>query len=261
MADGAWRIRIADGLSSAGSSPRTASHNHQSSIVDRQSQGAFTLLELLVAMVLMVVTASCLYTALYTGFRAHRSALAATEPTSLAINAIELLKQDISGVLPPGGVLAGAFTGTDAAGTQGADADSLEFCTTHLFTDDDDELVGGLGKIELLLEEDAESDDGTCRLIRRVTTNLLTSREAEANEQVLCRGVRSLNLRYFDGSTWVDDWDSTADANSLPLAVEIDIQVVHKTRSSAREPQKRRLIQSFAIPCETSAQNESEAAI
>jgi prepilin-type N-terminal cleavage/methylation domain-containing protein len=239
--------------------PRLPIRNHQSSIVNYRSKGAFTLLELLVAMVLMVVTASCLYTALYTGFRAHRSALAATEPTALAINAIELLKQDISGVLPPGGILAGAFTGTDSAGIRGADADSLGFYTTHVFADDE-QLAGGLGKIELLLEEDTESDDGTYRLIRRVTTNLLTSKEAEADEQVLCRGVESLNLRYFDGSTWVDDWDSTADANSLPLAVEIDIQVVHKTKSSTREPQKRRLIQSFAIPCEAPVQNESESA-
>ena len=59
------------------------------------------MLELLVAMVLMVVAASCLYTALYTGFRAYRSALSAVEPTSRAINAIELLKQDIHGILPP----------------------------------------------------------------------------------------------------------------------------------------------------------------
>ena len=44
----------------------------------RQSE-AFTLLELLVAMVLMVVTAACLYTALYTGFRARRSALRAPQ--------------------------------------------------------------------------------------------------------------------------------------------------------------------------------------
>ena len=74
----------------------------------------FTLLEMLVAMVLMVVVASCLYTALYTGFRAYRSAQSAVEPTLQAINAIELLKEDIDGVLPPGSHLAGSFIGTDS---------------------------------------------------------------------------------------------------------------------------------------------------
>jgi prepilin-type N-terminal cleavage/methylation domain-containing protein len=76
----------------------------------------FTLLELLVAMTLMVVVASCLYAALYIGFRAQRSALSAVHPTSQAMDAIELLKQDIYGVLPPTGVLAGTFIGTDRIG-------------------------------------------------------------------------------------------------------------------------------------------------
>lgn len=220
--------------------------------------GAFTLLELLVAMVLMVVTASCLYTALYTGFRAHRSALSAVEPTSVAINAIELLKQDIYGVLPPNGVLAGAFLGTDAGGIKGVDADHLEFYTTHIYANEE-QPVGGLGKIEIVLEEDDDSDRGTYRLLRRVTTNLLPPKEVEPDEQVLCRDVVSLNLRYFDGYGWVEEWDSTADANSLPRAVEIDIQIAHDPTHGTGESQKRRLVQTFAIPCGTSSQQESES--
>jgi prepilin-type N-terminal cleavage/methylation domain-containing protein len=225
--------------------------------------GAFTLLELLVAMVLMVVVASCLYTALYTGFRAYHSSLSAVEPTLQAINAIELLKEDIDGVLPPSGTLAGAFTGIDSGGARGVDADSLTFYTTHIYNVDDTTndklLVGGLGQVELLLEDDPNSKDGTYLLVRRLTTNLLAPKTAVATEQVLCRQVASLNLRYFDGSGWVDDWDSTADANSLPLAVEIDIQIAHNDKKGTAEPQKRRLVQSFAIPCQTPAQEESES--
>ncbi len=219
---------------------------------------AFTLLELLVAMTLMVAAASCLYTALYTGFRAQRSARAAIEPTETAINAIELLKQDISGVVPPDGTLAGAFLGTDSAGIRGVEADSVSFYTTHLYGSTD-QPAGGLEQVELLLEEDADTDDGTYRLIRRATTNLLPLKTAESEEQILCRQVVSLNYRYYDGNDWVDQWDSTADANSLPRAVEIDIQIAHKDTSRTKELQKRRLIQSFAIPCETAPQQTSEA--
>jgi hypothetical protein len=214
---------------------------------------AFTLLELLVAMTLMVVAASCLYTALYTGFRAQRSAQAAVEPTATAINAIELVKQDLCGVLPPGSALAGAFVGTDAAGIKGVEADSLSFYTTHIYPGAE-QPAGGLGQMELLLEEDSESGDGTYRLLRRVTTNLLPLRTAEAEEQVLCRGVASLNFRFYDGNDWVDEWDSTADANSLPRAVEVDIRIARQAANRTKELQKRRLIQSFAIPCETASQ-------
>jgi prepilin-type N-terminal cleavage/methylation domain-containing protein len=239
--------------------------NPQSAIRNPQStRSAFTLLELIVAMSLMVVVSSCLYTALYTGFRAYRSAQAAVDPTSAAINVIELLKQDIGGVLPPGGTLAGAFIGTDSGGLKGVDADSLEFYTTHVYVDDtqltgsttNTPLVGGIGKVALLLEEDSEKKDGTYLLLRQVTTDLLAPKQMEPEEQVLCRNVASLNFRYFDGSNWLDEWDSTADANSLPLAVEVDIEIAHNGQHG-KELQKRRLVQSFAIPCK-SEPTESE---
>jgi prepilin-type N-terminal cleavage/methylation domain-containing protein len=238
--------------------------NPQSAIRKPQAtRSAFTLLELIVAMSLMVVVSSCLYSALYTGFRAYRSAQAAVDPTAAAINVIELLKQDIGGVLPPGGTLAGAFIGTDSGGLKGVDADSLEFYTTHVYVDDtqlngrttttNTPLVGGIGKVALLLEEDSETRDGTYLLLRQVTTDLLAPKEMEPEEQVLCRNVVSLNFRYYDGSGWVDSWDSTTDSNSLPLAVEVDLEVAHKDKynSNSRELQKRRLVQSFAIPCKT----------
>jgi type II secretory pathway pseudopilin PulG len=239
-----------------------------------------TLLELLVAMTLMVVVAACLYTALYTGFRAHRSAQSAVNPTSQAMDAIELLKQDIYGVLPPTGVLAGAFVGTDQRGNQGVDADMLEFYTTQVYASSD-EIVGGIGKIELALESDLDigldrdfnrnllsSNRSNYKLVRKVTSNLLSPKAIDPDEQVLCRNVVSLNLRYFDGTRWVDEWDSIEDSNSLPRAVEIDIEVVDTTRSRYKSSTatatrtddlpKRRLIQSFAIPCGLTAVTEEE---
>ena len=262
------RLRMADGRFAPGAGNggwRMADGGFTSRVFfNPQSRGGFTLLELMVAMSLMVVVASCLYTSLYTGFRAYRSAQAAVDPTSAAINVIELLKQDIGGVLPPGGTLAGAFIGTDSGGLKGVDADSLEFYTTHVYVDDtqltgsttNTPLVGGIGKVALLLEEDSEKKDGTYLLLRQVTTDLLAPRQMEPEEQVLCTKVASLNFRYFDGSNWLDEWDSTADANSLPLAVEVDIEIAHKDKYS-KELQKRRLVQSFAIPCK-SKPTESE---
>lgn len=242
-------------------------------MVGRSGQhSGFTLLELLVAMTLMVVTSACLYTSLYTGFRARSTALAAIEPTSQAINAIELIKQDVSGVLPADGVLAGSFIGTNSRNSDGDDADSLEFYTTQVYTDED-VLVGGLGKIELTLEEDTDEDRKNYRLVRKVTTNLLSSRDVDPEEQVLCRNVTSLNLRYFDGDSWLNEWDSTEDANSLPLAMEVDIEVVHDTKNGVAKKNKtttstknttstaltRSLLQSFEIPCGGAVEEEDDS--
>lgn len=225
----------------------------------RQSAG-FTLLELLVAMSLMVVVAGSLYTSLHTGFTARRSAMAAVEPTSQAINAIELLKQDVVGVIPIDGALAESFIGTSGRSSKGEDADSVAFFTTQVYADDG-ELVGGVGKIELELQQDTDEGRENFRLVRKVTRNLLSPKGVDPEEQVLCRNVTSLNLRYFDGDSWLDTWDSTADANSLPLAMEMEIQVAYEVAGGVKtqKNQTRRLVQSFAIPCGGAALTETES--
>ena len=169
---------------------------------------------------------------------------------------LNCLKQDVSGVLPATGVLAGAFVGTNSRTGDGKDADSLEFYTTQVYADDD-LLAGGVGKIELTLEEDTDEDRENYRLVRKVTTNLMSPKDLDPEEQVLCRNVTSLNLRYFDGDSWLDEWDSTADANSLPLAMEVDIEVMHETVNGTRTSQTRRLLQSFLLPCGGAVEEEA----
>ena len=91
-----------------------------------------------------------------------------------------------------------------------------------------------------------------------MTTNLLSPKVVDPEEHVLCRNVMSLNLRYFDGDSWLDEWDSTEDANSLPKAVEVDIEIANRVRRSSEEMERRRLLQSFVIPCGVSAQAAEE---
>jgi prepilin-type N-terminal cleavage/methylation domain-containing protein len=221
-------------------------------------QRAFTLLELIAAMALMVVVAACLYSSLYTGFRARRSAAAAVEPTITVANAIELLKQDIYCAVSGDGILAGSFLGMDSQDGKGGDNDSLSFYTTHLYASKD-KPYGGVGMVELVLAPDGEADGECYRLVRYINTNLLSPRTLEYDEQVLCRNVRSLNLRYFDGLNWLDEWDSTAYENSLPQAVEISLQIEYKSRESAEQSQLRELTESFLIPCGSPQLQDSQA--
>jgi hypothetical protein len=63
-------------------------------------------------------------------------------------------------------------------------------------------------------------------LVRRVQTNLLSLVQTEPQEEVLCRGVRSLNIRYYDSLLgWQDSWDSTLLDNAIPTAVELVIEL------------------------------------
>ena len=257
----------------------------------------FTLLELLVAMSMMVVVGSCLYSTLYTAFNARRLSLIAVEPDTTALNVLELMKQDFMGAVGPAGNLTGSFVATDSR--FGADdTDGVIFYTTSISSSGtitavssgsttpvtagsnatpglssssttngtNTQVIGGVAKIEFALVDNERQSN--YRLVRRVTTNLLSTNE-QSEEQVLCRSVQSLNFRFYDGNDWVDTWDSTSDtdANSLPLAVEIEIAISydpsHATGAASvlsyddritilkgRDAYKtRRLREAFIIPC------------
>ncbi len=249
----------------------------------------FSLLELLAAMSLMVVIASCLYSSLRTGFNGRRVGLVAVEPGSVALNVIEMMKQDFYGTVSPVAKLGGSFVGTDSR--FGADdTDGVVFYTTCVpatsatagaaatanFSSRNNTLTavsarntrisGGVAKVEFALVDNERQ--ATYRLVRRVTTNLLSdTNNITPEEQVLCRSVKSLNFRYYDGNDWTDEWDSTTDGNSLPLAVEVEIAIAYddthamgaasvlsyNDRTNVIKGQQtfkiRRLHEAFLIPC------------
>ena len=70
-------------------------------------------------------------------------------------------------------------------------------------------------------------------LVRRVTSNLMPPTTINPDDEVLCRGVRSFNVRYYDGTDWYDAWDSTQPASNiaplqskaLPQAVEVTLEL------------------------------------
>jgi len=211
----------------------------------RTRESAFTLLEMLVAMALMSVIAASLYASLHIGFRARESAMAAVERVRMAELGIEILRKDIESALPPTGILAGEFIGQDAIDESGRDADTLLFhSSAHV--PELSERASDIRKVELAF---ALVSDGTERaLIRGITTDLLATESVEPEEEVLCHGVLAFNLRYFDGSEWLDGWDSTTHGDVLPLAIEITLEVA---RPEATEPAAGgyRVSRVFLLPC------------
>jgi hypothetical protein len=96
-------------------------------------------------------------------------------------------------------------------------------------------------------------------IVRRVTENLLAPVEPVPVDEVLCRGVRSFRLRYFDGTQWVDSWDSTDYQDELPPAVEVTIEL---ERPGGPDGQTRviRFPRIFLISCSTLVADNAAAA-
>ena len=194
----------------------------------RARQIGFTLLELLVAMSLMVVASACLYSSLYTSFKAKRSAERMLYPMETAQAALDMLEQDLRGVVVGGeddpNVLAGPFEGIDDRIGIVRDADQITFYSTnHQINGDTTRISGGLGLIELVIEKEPDTD--SYLLVRKVTDNILSQDSQAPVEEILCRHVHSLNVRYYDGLRWYDKWDSTDQMDAGPLAVEVTLEL------------------------------------
>ena len=245
-------------------------------------RAGFTLLELLVAMSIAAVIAGSLYAALRIGFRAESSAESAVEPARTAELAMGLLRPDFESAVAPTGVLGGAFTGTDTAGDGGLPADSLQFYTlgdpmefglqsptasgaapgasrglpgmmpTRQSSVQSSSLTGafldyapGSGEVRQVTLFLRPSATGNV-LVRQVTTNLLSQVTPDPYEEVVCRGVRSFNLRYFDGTGWQQSWDSTLLENNCPTAVEVTLELV---RGEGEQAHVIRFVRVFLLSC------------
>ena len=244
----------------------------------RRLASGFTLLELLVALTMAVILAGSLYTTLRIGFRARTQAESAVEPIRTAELATGLLRADFESALPAKGTLAGAFVGVDNTGDGGLPADTVEFFTVGNPNDELGLSAQGANqpgimpgsarpgmnnaapvtalpaearKVQIgLVSYPAAAGGSEQVLVRRVTTNLLSQVEVEPDEEVLCRGVRSLNLRYYDGLTWQDSWDSTQIDNNIPAAVEL---VIELDRSDEYGLRIIRFPRVFLLSCSTVA--------
>jgi hypothetical protein len=193
-------------------------------------------------MAMAAMLALSLYAAMNVALRARTSAENAIAPTRAGMIAIDLVQRDFESVPPPADStsdtlsLGGSFYAThQPAGT--GDNDQVEFFSIGADPIEGDPadaspLSEGVRRIELYVQSDGPSPV----LIRRVTRNLLPAAEAPAEEEVLCRNVRSFSLRYYDGIAWQEDWDSTTLEDALPLAVAITLELGD---SDPNKPAKR----------------------
>ncbi len=175
---------------------------------------AFTLLEAMLAISLTAVVVAAAYGMLYSGTSARRAVTEnVLQSRSLAL-ALEQVSRCVESAATPTGIMAGEFTGEDAA--DGLN-DSL---TLHTVLDPADSRWSDLRRVRFFVDRDA---DGTPCLMRGLTSNLLASTAPEEDVQVLCRSVESFQVSCLAGDEWVDAWDAAEQGNTLPAAVRVSL--------------------------------------
>lgn len=237
----------------------------------------FTLLEVIVAMAVVAMIAAALFASLTVAFRARQSAERGLAHIRQARVTMDLLGKDLQGALPPTGILAGAFIAQPDA--TGQEMDSLEFFSVA----PPGPAIEGAGDVQRVLlsvmtpeelaEPITEPDTLDAReqgpslkpltdinspqylLVRSVTRRLLAPVTPQPSRQVIARHVRAFVVRFYDGTQWLDTWDSTTLDNTLPLAVEITLTIDTPTGNGATAAQDKpyTLVRIYPLACANEA--------
>jgi type II secretion system protein J len=198
----------------------------------------FTLLELIVAIALMDVIAVSLYTSMHIGFIAKKNTQATMKPYRDILPAFEFIRNDLICAMTPSGLLAGQFLGEDAVGSDQEDWDVLSFYTDS-YHPAENETASNIIYVEYCLEPDTSRQNASIQpqdseqeeivLKRKTIKNLLTTKTVIPDEDVVCRGITGFDVKYFDGYSWLDTWDSTTLDNTLPRGIRITLDFSRQT--------------------------------
>jgi len=209
---------------------------------NRRSEG-FTLIEVLLAMAILAVVVTVIYTEFSTSSANAERAEASRDETDMARTLMSRMSDDIANAYCSTGTIGTFFYGkSEEAETEGSKFrhDSLSLTTLTNWRKPGSKETE-LWEVGYSFEE--KSDGSGYVLVRREKRELSSDvppLEGGVEYEITDR-VEGLQVRYYDGTNWVDAWDrkNGCSQSNLPRAVEISLtldsgsvfitQVLHET--------------------------------
>ncbi len=240
----------------------------------RRGARGFTLIEVLLAVTIFAIVLTAINTVFYSALRL-RDRTAATLDESVPLNqALAILRRDLQGTMPPGGILAVSFKGgmvsSGFSTTQGSgiglaqggtglaqsggtglgqgtglamgQAIGLEFytCTGIL---ENEMPWGDVQRVSYQLRDPADRTHANGKeMIRSVSRNLLATTAEAPVEQYLMGNIENWELACFDGMEWRESWDTTLGDTNLPQAVKVRIQLAGNFGENRRDRQPLEMV-------------------
>jgi prepilin-type N-terminal cleavage/methylation domain-containing protein len=217
------------------------------------SPRAFTLLEVMIAMAVFAILMASLNSVLFSTLHL-RAKTASLVEDNLALNqSLAIIKRDVRGLLPPGGILATNFYGLSSSSGMGT-INHLDFYTTSGIVEEG-RLGGDIQMISYYLKraDSAERKPGF-EFIRAVTRNLLPCKIVEPEEEALIAGVRALDFSFYSGADWRSTWDTSVMTN-LPTAIRLTITLEPEADAPRADPPYIELFFPVTIQARTNLTN------
>jgi type II secretion system protein J len=197
----------------------------------RSLRDAFTLVEVLLALAICAVVLVAINAVFVTAVHLRDQTANAIERSRPAEYALDQIRRDLKSVVGPHGFLAGDFKcNAQAMGTSMGLATSggngLDFfCSSGIV--DDTTTFGDIQEVLYQLMPPADRTQAQGQdLVRCVNRNLLATTTQTPELHVILSGIQTIDLECYDGTQWLNTWDtSLGDINTnLPVAVRIRIQ-------------------------------------
>ena len=202
----------------------------------RPATRGFTLLELLIATAVGAVVLIVIQTTFFSALRLHNTTHERIDRDAELQRALDIVRRDLAGLVLPGGTLLGQFqTNTFSGLGEGSYGDRI---SPDIFTTSG--RVDGwnpFSEVQMVAYYLAASTTGNGNdLVRVVTRNLLPVQDTIPEQQVLLSGVDTGAFLFYDGSGWVDTWDSET-TSTLPSALRFSLALAPANgNQSAGEP-------------------------
>jgi type II secretion system protein J len=208
---------------------RAAGCQTQAATNGLRSIRAFTLLELILAVLVFAIVLSAIHVVFFTALRLRDRTSQAIERSLPLQQTLGIIKRDLANLVPPGGSLAGQLQSTPTAAMNSSSRmgqqTGPQFYTTAGVVNQYQPFAE-IERVSYFLAAPTNDAPGM-DLFRSVTRNLLPVTPETTDDQFLMSGVDAITFQYYDGNNWKDTWDSTqADpatglTNGLPRAIKM----------------------------------------
>jgi type II secretion system protein J len=228
----------------------------------QRSRGGFTLLELIIATAVGAVVLIVIQTTFFGALRLHNTTHARIDDDLMVQRALGIIRRDLSGVMLPGGTLSGQFQTTSFSSmTEGSYGERV---SPDIFTNsgkiDGWNPFSDVQMVAYYLAPGEGGAAGTKNLVRVVTRNLLPVQDPAPEDQVLLQGVTSATMMFFDGTTWVDSWDSTV-TSTLPKGLKFSLLMAARESGQTAPAPIELSVPVMVVTTTTQREAEEETAL
>ncbi len=191
------------------------------------SRRGFTLVELMLAILLLAIMMSIVYGVVVSTVQAAQRVEEITLGTETGPAILARLREDLEAAILPAKD-ADSFAGYDRKGSSG-DRDRIDLVSAVMAygpeRDGEEAVFHGVNEVGYQVI-DSRQDPSVGVLYRREDYFLDAEPLKGGRLSELYDRVRHFNLQYWDGENWREDWSMKREKGKLPQAVKIELRIV-----------------------------------